>query len=126
MRIRLVRKLAECLDGVDLSSYRTGELIDLPQRDADLMVAERWAVPVCAARRCVGTAATALTRLADYVHRVARCAGGHRAVNYARRRVEDRIRDELQDARAITIKKLPRRRWSQRRITRGAFLKVLP
>jgi hypothetical protein len=33
----VVRKLAECLDGVDLSSYRTGELIDLPP--------VRWLVP---------------------------------------------------------------------------------
>jgi hypothetical protein len=32
-------------DGVDLSSCRTGEVIDLPQHDADLMVAERWLSP---------------------------------------------------------------------------------
>jgi hypothetical protein len=45
MRVRLVRKLADLLDGIDVSAYRCGDVIDLSRRDAELLIAERWAVP---------------------------------------------------------------------------------
>ena len=44
MRIRLTRKLADCLDGVDLSHYSVGDVLDLPRREAHLLMAEGWAV----------------------------------------------------------------------------------
>jgi hypothetical protein len=42
MRVRLIRKLAEQLNGIDLSRRRVGDIIDLPLREADLLVAEGW------------------------------------------------------------------------------------
>jgi hypothetical protein len=44
MKVRLTRKLAEYIDGVDLRGHQTGDLLELPSPDADLLVAERWAV----------------------------------------------------------------------------------
>lgn len=43
MRVRLTRKLAEVIDGVDLSDHFVGETFDLPRRDARLLIAEDWA-----------------------------------------------------------------------------------
>jgi hypothetical protein len=41
--LRLTRKLADQIDGVDLSPYRVGQVIYLPWRAAALLLAERWA-----------------------------------------------------------------------------------
>jgi hypothetical protein len=46
MRVRLTRRLAECINGVDLSRCRVGDLIDLSQPDAEMLIAEGWATPV--------------------------------------------------------------------------------
>ena len=43
MMVRLVTKLAEVVNGVDLSAYAEGDLIELPARDAEMLIAERWA-----------------------------------------------------------------------------------
>ena len=43
MRVRLTRKLADVIDGVDLSDHFVGETFDLPRRDALLLLAEGWA-----------------------------------------------------------------------------------
>jgi hypothetical protein len=43
VRIRLVRKLAECLDGVDVTQYRAGDVLDLASREAEMLLAEGWA-----------------------------------------------------------------------------------
>ena len=45
MKVRLTRKLAEQLDGVDLSPYEVGDVLDLSAPDARLLIAERWADP---------------------------------------------------------------------------------
>jgi hypothetical protein len=45
VRIRLIRKLANYLDGIDLSAYQVGDVLDLPRREADLLIREGWAVP---------------------------------------------------------------------------------
>jgi hypothetical protein len=50
MRVRLTRKFAERLDGVDLSGCHVGDQLDLSPADARLLVAERWAI-VLAERR---------------------------------------------------------------------------
>ena len=42
MRVRIVRKLADRVDGIDLTNYDVGELIELPEMDGRLMVAEQW------------------------------------------------------------------------------------
>jgi len=45
MKVRLTKKLAEEIDGVDLSHRRAGEIFDLPPQEARLLVAEDWAAP---------------------------------------------------------------------------------
>ena len=45
MKVRLTRKLADCIDGVDVAAYSVGDLLDLPAGDARLLLAEEWAVP---------------------------------------------------------------------------------
>ena len=46
MKVRLTRKLAQLVDGIDLSSAREGDTLDLPADQAKLIVAEGWAIPV--------------------------------------------------------------------------------
>jgi hypothetical protein len=48
MMVRLTRKHAECIDGIDLSSHRVGQILDLPDREAALLIAEGWAKPASA------------------------------------------------------------------------------
>jgi hypothetical protein len=43
MMVRLTRKLADMIDGVDLSAYRVGEVLHLPWHAARLLIAEGWA-----------------------------------------------------------------------------------
>jgi hypothetical protein len=43
MQIRLTRKLADAIDGIDVSGHAVGDVIDLPQHDATILVAEGWA-----------------------------------------------------------------------------------
>jgi len=45
MRVRLTKKLARELDGVDVSSAHIGDVVDLPDRAAMLLIAEGWAEP---------------------------------------------------------------------------------
>ena len=45
VRVRLVRKFAEMIDGVDLSGRAVGDTFHVPPEDARLLVAEEWAVP---------------------------------------------------------------------------------
>ena len=44
MRLRLIKKLAERIDGIDLSAYKPGDVVDLTQSEGRLLLAERWAV----------------------------------------------------------------------------------
>ena len=46
VRIRLTRKLAALLNGVDVSALKVGDVIELPAAAAHMLVAERWAEPV--------------------------------------------------------------------------------
>src|SRR5438045_1095907 len=43
MWIRLTRKLADFLDGVDVSNRHAGDVFELPTCDAHLLIAEGWA-----------------------------------------------------------------------------------
>lgn len=43
--VRLTRKYAEMIDGVSLENASVGDRLDLPPRDADVLIAEGWAVP---------------------------------------------------------------------------------
>ena len=44
MRVRLTRKLAEMIDGVDLSANQVGDVLELNAREASLLVAEGWGI----------------------------------------------------------------------------------
>jgi hypothetical protein len=44
VQVRLTRKLAEEIDGVDLSQRQVGDVFPLPEPQARLLVAEQWAV----------------------------------------------------------------------------------
>ena len=43
-KVRLTRKFAQSINGVDLSRVRPGEDIELSSRDAEMLIAEGWAV----------------------------------------------------------------------------------
>ncbi len=45
MRVRLTRKLADQIDGVDLEGHQVGDVLDLPSPEARLLLAEAWAAP---------------------------------------------------------------------------------
>ena len=45
MKVRLTRKLAQILNGVDVTRVHEGELLELSPRDAGLLLAAEWAVP---------------------------------------------------------------------------------
>ena len=45
MRVRLIKKFAGMIDGVDLRAHDVGEVLSLKRRDARLLIAEQWAVP---------------------------------------------------------------------------------
>jgi hypothetical protein len=44
MRVRLIKKLAEWIDGVDLRAHAPGEVFQLCRSEARLLLAEGWAV----------------------------------------------------------------------------------
>jgi hypothetical protein len=46
IRIRLIRKLSERLNGVDLSSHAVGDVFDLTEAAGALLIAAGWAVQV--------------------------------------------------------------------------------
>ncbi len=43
MRVRLKKKLASVMDGVDVSHVRAGDILRLPDADAELLISEGWA-----------------------------------------------------------------------------------
>jgi hypothetical protein len=43
MRIRLTRKFALCLNGVDISKLEVGDEVDLPEQSAQTLIAHDWA-----------------------------------------------------------------------------------
>jgi hypothetical protein len=45
-RIRLTRKLAQVLNGVDVSRIGIGDSLDVSPAEAQLLIAEGWAEPV--------------------------------------------------------------------------------
>jgi hypothetical protein len=44
--VRLTRKLADAIDGIDLSSRQVGDRLPLHQDEARVLIAEGWAEPV--------------------------------------------------------------------------------
>ena len=50
MRVRLIRKFADVLNGIDLTQMRVGDVIDLKPHHAAMLVVEGWAEPVAVVR----------------------------------------------------------------------------
>jgi RNA-binding protein YlmH len=46
VRIRLTRKLAGRLNGIDVSNQQVGDIIELPDKAAAILIAEGWAEAV--------------------------------------------------------------------------------
>jgi hypothetical protein len=44
MKVRLTKKLADQLDGIDVSGCQEGDLLDLPAHDANVLIEEGWAI----------------------------------------------------------------------------------
>lgn len=61
MRVRLVRKLALWLNGIDISDLKVGDVIDLPERSAKILLAERWAEAVAESMGPAGAQPTSLS-----------------------------------------------------------------
>ena len=51
MRVRLIKKLAQMIDGVDLRDRSVGDVFSLKTRDGKLLIAEQWAVSGAARRQ---------------------------------------------------------------------------
>jgi hypothetical protein len=43
MRVRLTRKFANLIDGIDLSKANAGEILDVSVHEAHILMAEGWA-----------------------------------------------------------------------------------
>lgn len=44
MKVRLRRVLASYLDGIDVRNRQAGDVMDLPAPEAQLLIAENWAI----------------------------------------------------------------------------------
>jgi hypothetical protein len=44
MRVRLIRKLANSIDGVDLTARQVGDTLEIPASEARILLAEEWAI----------------------------------------------------------------------------------
>lgn len=113
MEVRLTRKLAESLDGVDLSDHRVGDVFDVTRHEAELLIAEEWAVQV-AARPPRMKSGTAVRFRRGMVENQPRRRSATLNPNdmkqpsldhQERRRAENRFREELRDSRAKLISK---------------------
>jgi hypothetical protein len=89
MKVRLTRKLAEHIDGVDLTRHEVGETLDVPLTEAMLLIAERWAMP---ARRESDAAKAGPEAAAGSREAHRRDSGGHtrRSTDVSRDRAADR------------------------------------
>jgi hypothetical protein len=113
MWIRLTRKLADYLDGIDLTDYREGDLVFLRPRETELLIAEGWAQPLRRRSdeiRALSTplyravaADSATLRTVEQLHRARQRLDQERIEDDERRRAEDLIREDLHDSHARTI-----------------------
>ena len=51
MVVKLIRKLADFIDGVDLSRNRVGDVLRVSRRDGELLLAEGWATRTASKER---------------------------------------------------------------------------
>jgi hypothetical protein len=125
MRLRLTRKLASFLDGIDLSPYAAGDFIELPRYEAELLIAEKWAEAVTESSLLVppndqgdsretfparianvaeaADMSTAGVDTLDRLWEICRQVELKSLATQEQRRTEDRIREELRDSRARIV-----------------------
>jgi hypothetical protein len=118
VRVRLTRRLANCIDGVNLSTHAVGDVFDVTRHDAELLIAEGWAVPVFVprARSPYARAAVRFDLEDPRARRHASLAGQLRDIRsqierrsfqpHDHRRAEDRIRDAWHDEHARILNDL--------------------
>ena len=46
MKVRLTKRFAEMINGVDLSRVHAGDVVDISPRDAGILLSEGWAMPL--------------------------------------------------------------------------------
>jgi hypothetical protein len=109
MLIRLTRKLANHLDGIDVTDSRPGDLLELPDHEAQLLLAEAWAVPhrppargeirgtSLAPVRAVAADARSRTRAVQQARRLLRQMENTSFDRIEQRRADDQIREALHD-----------------------------
>jgi hypothetical protein len=109
MIVRLIRKLADRLDGIDLSLCNEGDAIDLSRRDAELLVAEGWASR-CAPRQsslrgmpAIAADAPTRRRTLEQLRRIRKEMETRHLEQQEQRRAEDCIREERHDAHARIV-----------------------
>lgn len=108
MWVRLTRRLATCIDGVDLSTHQIGDVFEVSRHDGELLIAEAWAVNL--RRR---PAEPRVKRLKARDRRVASLIGQLRSIarqierrfiqSHEQRRVDDLVRDQWHDAHARVV-----------------------
>src|SRR5579864_1856271 len=112
MKVRLIRKLANLLDGIDVTGAGEGDTLDLPPRKAALLIAERWAAPMPSNGEIRAHSSGRLPHVAtdrrprapaDQLDRLSQQTALRHSAGSELRRAEDRIRDELHDERARII-----------------------
>jgi hypothetical protein len=105
MRVRLTKKFADVLDGVDLRPWRVGDVFLATRHEAELLLAEGWAeqVPDDAVADALSKHVEGPRTLPSPDRPREIKLGGAEATRQ-RRLSEDRIRDQLRDARAKTIR----------------------
>ena len=118
MQVCLTRKLANYLDGVDVSTHQVGDILELPVREAHLLIAERWATPHIEAPACLQYDATRGTvrsvplpraespraiHTLERLREIRSQMEQHTRADQERRRMEDVIREQLRDERATIL-----------------------
>ena len=114
MWVRLTRRLADRIDGVNLSAHQVGDVFEVARHEAELLLAEAWAVLASPAKRPSGARAPLRfnrvtggcpqpARLAEQLRTITKHINHRTSEHQYRRRAEDRIRDEWHDAHASVI-----------------------
>lgn len=127
-RVRLIRKVADYLNGIDVSRHNVGDVFDLHPLEAELLIAEGWAVPEYTIRAAHdrrtggerrrpaaaapgddnGSEPAAPRRSVARLRADRTVTEQQRAAADERRRAEVEIREELRDSRAKTLGNEPK------------------
>ena len=67
--VRLTRKFANAIDGIDLARAHVGDRLALPQHDAEMLIAEGWADRAQAADRSTRSRSPRAQSRGDKPHR---------------------------------------------------------